>query len=629
MEYFTHFLERPDQATVILAVAGLWLGLANLGRSLAGPYQVGAGEAVCGWAGVIILFTIAGIFTPVSFTVVAWLTAMLAVAATVVRWRHDGRLLSPSMPRMAILATPLILIASAMVASQWDEFSHWLPSIKFLIETDGFPDLAQPRTGATFPAYPYGWPLLSYLTARMTGSLLESAAPLINVLLLLSFGMLVARVVRQGAKGGTMTGEDTSVLPWGLCALGALAALPFNPTFVQKVALTSYADTSSAVTLGFSVAFGWMALNAAAVEEKSLASWRAWQMGLALTVLVALKQATLVLFILVTCAVAIAALRDPAVGWRRLIRLLPGIMILPLVTYVMWRFHVATQLGAGAEFTLRPLADWSLTLIPNILTAMLAVLAKKGLYLSLMVIASWFGLRALWRCRTPFDRLALIVGALFAGYNGFLLFTYIAAFGPNDALRAASLWRYNMHLGAASVIFAWFGLSMLWVRWDIGRRLGRSVSYMPALAIVLVLAAPLIFVEKLRFDRAPDKPYYRTVAKELSLMEIGGSTFGILDPLGSGESWVITLFQLGDRVTPAGYLAAFDDMREKNVRVFLERLAPDIILVHSVTPDLNAALGPMLEGRTELRAGRSSYLLRRSETERTWSVLQTWTRPNT
>ena len=112
-------------------------------------------------------------------------------------------------------------------------------------------------------------------------------------------------------------------------------------------------------------------------------------------------------------------------------------------------------------------------------------------------------------------------------------------------------------------------------------------------------------------------------------MEIGGSTFGILDPLGSGESWVITLFQLGDRVTPAGYLAAFDDMREKNVRVFLERLAPDIILVHSVTPDLNAALGPMLEGRTELRAGRSSYLLRRSETDRTWSVLQTWTRPNT
>jgi hypothetical protein len=628
MDYITYFLEKPDQITVILAVSALWLGLANLGRSFAGPYQAGAGEAVCGWAGVITLFTLVGVFTPVSFTIVAGITAILAVAATVVRWRHDGQLLSSGMLRIAIVATPLILVTSAMVASQWDEFSHWLPSIKFLIESDGFPDVAQPRTGATYPAYPYGLPLLSYLAARMTGGLLESAAPLINVLLLLSFGLMVARIVRQGVKGVTVTGEDTTVLPWGLCALGALAAVPFNPTFAQKVVLTSYADTSSAVALGFAVAFGWMALNAAASEEKSLASWRAWQMGLALTVLVALKQATLVLFILVTGAVAVAALRDPAVGWRRLIRLLPGMMILPLVVYAVWRFHVATQLGQFAEFTLRPLAEWSLSLVPDILTAMLTVLVKKGLYLGLMMIACWFGLRALWRCRTPFDRLALIVGALFAGYNGFLFFTYIAAFGANDALRAASLWRYNMHLGAAGVIFAWFGLSLLWVRWDMGRRLGGSMRYMPALAIVLTLAAPFIFAGKLRFDREPDKPFYRTVAKEMSSLDFGGRSFGILDPLGSGESWVITLFQLGDRVTPVGYLAAFDDTREASFRLFLERQGPDFILVHSVTPALNAALAPMLEGDVKLRAGRPSYLLRRSDTERTWSVVQTWTRPD-
>ncbi|MBT4934864.1 MAG: hypothetical protein HOL66_09780 [Rhodospirillaceae bacterium] len=42
--------------------------------------------------------------------------------------------------------------------------------------------------------------------------------------------------------------------------------------------------------------------------------------------------------------------------------------------------------------------------------------------------------------RTPFDRLAIIVAAVFLGHNLFLLFAYVSTFGKFDALRAASYW---------------------------------------------------------------------------------------------------------------------------------------------------------------------------------------------
>ena len=131
-------------------------------------------------------------------------------------------------------------------------------------------------------------------------------------------------------------------------------------------------------------------------------------------------------------------------------------------------YHVTTAL-TGAELAVRPFDQWYIDLIGQILWKMLVVFSKKGAYLALMVVAVGFAVRAMIRFRTPFDRLAVIVGTVFIGYNAFLLFAYVSTFGQADSLRVASLWRYNMHLGPLGVAFAAYGLGLLWKDRVLGR----------------------------------------------------------------------------------------------------------------------------------------------------------------
>lgn len=615
----TLLFESPQQLLVIAAVAVLWLALAALGAAAGGTRRPAEVDAVAGWGLAVVLFTLGGVFTELSFTVLAVAAGTAAVAAAAWRWRREGGIATGGELRIAVLALPLILLTSAMGASQWDEFTNWLPNARFLLLTDGFPDAGRPHTGGAFSAYPYALPLVTYLTSRpLGGALLEPAAPLFNVLLHLAFGLLVVRVVRHGLADAGGTAVATGTPSWVLCALGALAAVPFNPTFVQKIVLTNYADSASAVSMGVAGVIGWLALNALAGGERAAARRLALLAGLALTVLVALKQANLILFLLVVVTLAVAGLRDRAIGWRRFLPLVPVLTAAPLIVYAAWRYHVATELTAG-EFSFRPVAGWHWPLIADILLKMAEVLFRKGGYLGIMAVASVFALLALRRCTTPFDRLAIVAGGAFVGYNGFLFFTYFAAFGEYDALRAASLWRYNIHLGPLAIAFAWYGLAFLWVRHRVAGRLGRGVRHLGTAAIVLVLIAPLAFAPKLRFDREPEKPYFRAVAADIGEHVGGGERFTMLDPKGSGEAWGITLYALYGQVEPAGYRAAYDRLDADSLRNVIEGRDSQVVLVHSLIPAVNEVLG------TDL-SGSGSFLLRRSA-DGSWRVVETWQRP--
>lgn len=275
--YLGNFLSHPGQAVVLLAVAALWLGLSAIGGPLAGRHRFPETDFMSGWAGACILFVLAGVFTPVPFTPLAIALAIAAVAAAAGNWRRDGTLLPPGALRVAVLVAPLLLLVSGMAVSQWDEFSHWLASGGFLLQADRFPDAAHPQTGASFPAYPYGWPLLAYFAGRLTGHLVEAAGPLLNVLLLLGFGLLVLRLI-----GRAVDDDGIPARPgWALCGLGAMAVTLANPTFVQKVVLTNYADTPSAVSLGFATVLAWFMIEEQAegrlATARRLACRRDWR----------------------------------------------------------------------------------------------------------------------------------------------------------------------------------------------------------------------------------------------------------------------------------------------------------------------------------------------------------------
>ncbi len=614
--YLGNFFEHSGQIISFASAALVWLGFCALGAVLAGPDRYQEATPIYGWALVSLVFTAVGVFTSIPFTTLAMGFGLLSIVAGVTVLRRGDDFLPPGALKLVILMIPLLVLVSAMVGSQWDEFSDWLMSPRQVLEIDTFPDNSNKHLGGSLAAYPYGWHFVTYLASRLAGRLVENAGALVNVFMLLTFGLVAVRMLREGQ-------EEEAPFPvpgWGLLAVGGLAGTLLNPTFIQKVALTSYADVATTVTVGFGGVLGWKMLGALATGNHESAKRLAWQVGLVMLVLVNLKQATVVLFALVVGAIVLAGLRDPAIRLADLMKTLPGMLAPGIVIYLIWRFYVTTALS-GAEMSIRPFDTWLFEYIPQILWKMVVVLSKKGAYLALMVIASAFAVRGFIRFRTPFDRLAVIVGAAFLGYNAFLFFVFVSTFGKLDALRVASLWRYNTHLGMLGVAFAAYGLGIFWkdrVSEDFKKR---KLAWIP---IALVLIAPFVFTKKLRFDRHPPVPFFRTVAEDMEANIRPGDRLLVLDPAGSGESGVITRYVLGGKAALKGYafkgyLSVYHHASTEQMRTIFARKDLSHILVHSLSPAL-------IKGTTMAFKKGKSYLLK-SDGEGGWKVVRTWGRP--
>ena len=613
--YLSYFFVGLQQVLALGTVLVLWAALSALGGLLAGRERMAEGDALYGWAAVSFVFTALGVVFLTPFTYVAWGLLAFALAAIVVRVRRQGGIFRGPEIRAALLAAPLLVIASALEPSQWDEFSHWLPASRFLFQTDGFPAADNPVTGTQMLyAYPYGWPLLTYMASRIGGHFVENAGALLNLFLLLSFGLMAVRVALSGAGR-----EDATRRGWGLAATAVLAGTLFNPTFAQKVVLTAYADTSTAVAVAFGAVLGWRMVGALAGGEAGLARRRAWQFGLVMVVLVGIKQVNLTLFVMLVLAVGLAGLRDPAVPWRSLARQLPAAIVPGLAAYGLWRYHVATALAdpvlfPAAEATLMPLADWNVGLIPEILSQMLVVASKKGVFFAVMAVAVLFAARGLVRFRGPFDRLAIIVAGTFLGYNAFLLFAYVASFSAVDALRAVSYWRYTMHVGLLAGVFGAYAAGAMWRRFLPARRRAGALA---GLAVVVVVGAPVVFPHKLRIDLEPPKPHFSAVATSLEGTLPPQTPLFILDPLGTGESAVITRYRLNRHAVP--YFSAFHGASAESMGRFTSQIGPGArLLVHSLTPPARRALA------MDLKEG-VSYLLARERTG--WRIERTWPHP--
>lgn len=610
--YLTQFFNGAEQLGTILSVFIVWTAVSAIGLAVAGRNAISEAAFVSGWAVVVCVFTAVGVFVRFPFTAVAIAIAAGSGACAVVAWNRHGRILPTGYWKAVVLTVPLVLLVSAMVPSQWDEFSHWLPSQRFLLEADDFPRQSNPETGATFPAYPYGWPFLTYLASRIAGRFVENSGNLFNVLLLLAFGLLVIRVVRIALASPDPV-KERNAPGWAMAALGVLAVTALNPSFVQKVVFTAYADIATAAAVGFGAVLGWLMLEAAAAGNQRQAQANAWQCGLALLVLVSLKQATFALFLSVAGGILLAGLREPAIRLADLARSMALVLAPPLAGYALWRYHVRTEL-AEKEMGLRPISEWLIELVPDILARMALVASKKGIFFAIAVIAVIAGIRGLTRCRGSFDRLAIVIGTAILGYEVFLFVTYIAVFGSYDALRAASFWRYNLHLGLLIVAFVAFAAARLWSRFVAGRIATGRVAWIP---IVAILALPMAFPEKVRFDRDGLVPYYRMVALRLAPLLPSGARIVVFDPSGSGESAMVTRYYIGRHAALVGYKALYDNLSIANLKGTIENTDANRVLVHSVNDNVNAVLGINLD------AGKS-YLLEPKNGR--WVIVESWQR---
>ncbi len=617
MDFLSHYIElifvRPSQAMPIVIGVILWILLAGIGSLMTGKDRQVEINVLFGWAAVITIFTVAGVLLRSPFFVLTIILGLLGLYGIYRSLKSGQPLFVPGSWKIVVLALPLVLIAGAMDPSQWDEFSHWLPAPNYLIAFDGFPNAAQPYNGPhMLSAYPYAWPILSYLSAQIYGELLPSIGGVMNVLLLLTFTSFMLRA------GQRVIG--TAVVPsitWGFAAAVFLCATIFNPTFIQKIILTSYSDVSTAVVVGASLLITYFYLEALARRDE-VSDWsRAWQLGLLLALLINLRQPNLVFALILLVSIGLIALRDPDIPVGRYLKQLPVIVILPLIVYLFWRFHVSAELAnlPGGEAKFNPFDTWNLREIPLILKQMGVVAFKKIAYFAPMLLAVVLGGRAYLRLRTSFDRIAILVALVFLGYNSFLLLTYVAHFARPTALAVVSFWRYNTHAGMVAVTFIVIGA--MWLLHH--RRNGISVHpKVKAGSIVLALILPIVLAPKLRFDLEPPKPHFTNVAISLLGKVSDQSRIFVLDPKGTGESALITRFHLDQYGVP--WLAAHHRQSLKIVREYLAPITEnDLLLVHSSAPATTGALGLDLNPR-------ESHLLKRSQSG--WTVVRSWPKPD-
>lgn len=605
--FLGYFWDGPQGLTTLCLALVVMAALKVVGAAVAGPGRATEADPVVGWAVLAYLLTAANALFRLPLTPFAWAYLATAAGCVLLLRRRGERPFAPGIWKVLVLALPLLLLASAKGVSEWDEFSQWLATPKFLLATDGFPSRATPLKGVSFQAYPYNWPMLTYMVGRLAGRFVENAGGVLNVLVVLSFAPMALRLAWMG-----LGCDRPPAWTWGTAALAVALATVLNPVWVQKIILTAYADPASAVSLGFAGVLAWMALGALAAGERAKARTFAWQMGLALAVLINVKQANLVLVVMVLGGAGLAALRDPDVRLADAAKLLPAALLPPAAIYVIWRHYVATEIP-GREFGLLPFDNWAIGHLGQIVWTMATVAAKKTVYFTIMAAATVAGLIALVRFKGAFGRLAIIVGATFLGYNLFLLFVYVAVMGVGEGTHAASYWRYNMHLGALASAFAAYGLADLWRRRIGGRSMPRWAA--PAL-IAVVLIAPIALAPKLRFDLEMPKAHFLKVARAVAARLPEGARVHVLDPTGSGESGIMLSYAIGGHARFTGWMSAFHGPTGAKLDDAFRAKTDDYLLVHSLVP------GSADAARLGLK-DKISYLLAR-QADGEWKVVASW-----
>ncbi|PPR10644.1 MAG: hypothetical protein CFH41_01633 [Alphaproteobacteria bacterium MarineAlpha11_Bin1] len=608
-QLIVYFSPEPTQIAGLGAVLLVCAGLFFVGKLVRRQKEMPEINLVAGWSATILLFIIAGGFLQIDLRIVAAGLMLVAILSCGVALRRNGLNGSTDIFRSLVLTLPLLWLVSAMMISQWDEFTHWMPNARYLVSHHTLPGAGNPDPTSNLPGYPHALAFIVYLASSFTGELAENVSALFSIILMAFFAVTLGRIVSDSINGG----QSDRKIGWTYCAIGALALTLFNPTFVPKIVFTAYADTPTMVLVGILTFLMWMILNSlSGVETRYSTTDLSWSFGLVGMAIVGTKQPNIVLFFLIVIGGLLVSLRDPHISLRSYLRLLPAIVLPAIIVYSAWRLHIEISHIEG-EFNFLPPHAWMIDKIDVITGRMLSVASKKGGYFGIMMVACLFALKALWKLRTPFDRLSLIVATLFAGHICFLLFVYVTAFGGNG-LVAPSFWRFNMHLGGACVIFGLVGTTLLWQKFVVSR-INVNLSW---LVIALILFAPAGLAYKIRFDLHPPSVFVREVSKQIVHIVPEGAPFVVLDVTGNGEFEVIVRYVTSPHVDYKGFFVSGYGPSVENLRRFTDEKKPQYIWVHVPTTEIQQALNVKLKPR-------HSYLLEMKD--RQANVLNAWPFP--
>jgi len=512
-EYLPHPADLAGLAvTWLVAVILMMAGAMVAGHRMPPEIQIGIG-----WGVLCVVLTVWGVLVPYSLAIPAAGVVLTALGALALPNRRPSSTTWKTLGRVAPVTLVFWLVMAPVQPSQPDTWLNLLPNAFYLVDWGQLPAVARPPSFSYLPAAPYNTQFLSYLGGLVWPDYPAAGMSLVNALLLLTAGLLVARALAMQRP------TAYAVPPWGAIAGGMVLVTLLNPGFVPRFHLSPYGETALAATAAISA---WLLVSA----QTDIAAGRGIAdavpaIGLILAAMVNAKQSGIGL---VAASVGAAALASRAEGGRQrsMLRLVGLAIIPPLGLYALWRYHVSV---AGVdELKPLPLAQWNWSETPEILASAGRVVAGKAVYFgcAALALAAW---PVLWRRQgwTPTTRLLAYHAFLLPLYNGFLLLTYIGLFSGEMSIEAHSFFRYNTHLALVLMLALALAARDLGIgQWLVGGR-ARVVG---RLVLATAVLAPLAYAYRLRFDLDMPQPLVRNLANELKSYLHDGDRVALLLP---------------------------------------------------------------------------------------------------
>ena len=472
--------------------------------------------------------------------------------------------------RAILLSVPLFLVLLPALPSQVDTWLNLLPNLAYLADHASLPADGGPPSWSFLPAAPYNTQFVGFGVSVLAGHLAANALSLFNAVLLCAAGLHLARVCGRPAAGGprsprlslglspglpTGDGGQTALLPgagplapnrhpalpdhrdlhgqpgWWACAAGFLLAVPLNPGFTPRVFFASYGEAPLAVTLMFAVALGadlFAAARADAPCRRRLAA-----LALVLAALVEIKQSALGLLLPFAAGLLLLGLAAPVMRRRRWAAMVAVSCAPALLLYLAWRWYVLGHFAVG-ELKMLPLAEWHLDLLPQIFAGIAFAVFQKATYFAL--VAALLVAGVVETRRRPWGHTAVVLAlgaALVAGFNLFLLFTYVAHFPAVWAVNAHSYFRYMSQLSLVVVLGLVSWLQPAIAAW-LARRTPRQRRLAARGAVALAAVLPLAAAPLLRFDLDAPQPLLWTMASNTAALLHDGDRLALVVP-GDGD----------------------------------------------------------------------------------------------
>jgi hypothetical protein len=402
-----------------------------------------------------------------------------------------------------LMVAPLLLIASTIPPTMFDEFAQWLPNTRFLVDHGQFPSLAIPNIWSAKASYPPAIPIIGYSVHDLIGRGSDMAAKIFSVLIAASFGLVLAEYARLSLGIGIAL------------AIGVTFTTVLNPFFDPRIALTAYADTPTGFVIAYLIFVCCRELN----EQNARGIWPAVS---ASVLLVLLRETNIVLIAGGAFGLALT---------NRHGRVLCAAVVTAAITaFLLWRGYVALA-GMPPAITPRAYSDWRWD-APGIVVRSLisdrlannALLGGSAIGLAVLVAAALMFqkriLRSLWH-------MLLLASTVAGAWIAFLFWAYVAVFNDDEIHKAASAWRYASQLGPTLLLVCFAMVAALIGARPIFARI-RSSPYVMRALVTLACIAPTALVLVTRTHWQIDAQYPGTRA----LHEIAIA----LKPIIQGES---------------------------------------------------------------------------------------------